>query len=128
LKAIGKKRVLNEVYRAIGRLTGDKINGSRNASALINIMANDDFDIKEAKKYRITDGIATDRQHKAVYRLLFGRHYSAECYETIKDFITNPEFFTNHITRRSKIIWIDATPGQETDKKEKIKVEIAPVF
>ena len=107
-KAIGKQalergRVLDRAY-----LTAcDAVNGRRNASYMINLLLNDGF--RQADARRVYEGQATEKQLKALKRLLYGRHYSLETFQDLLLFFQSPETFNGAVPVKAAIAWVNAT-------------------
>lgn len=109
-KAIGKKRLEQDGFlRLIYRQIGNNETGRRAASVILNILLNNGFNSKEASKYRVSTGAASDKQIKAVERTFYGRHYSMDAYDELKAFLYCPERYIEQIPWKAALVFVNVT-------------------
>lgn len=106
---IKRDNLASAIYTAIS----DKENGGRNASVIINILANGEFDEAKAKAKRISDGEATEKQRSACFRLFWSRHYSEFTYAYVLAAVKSEKVMQSYrrvIRRKSALVFVNATP------------------
>jgi hypothetical protein len=112
IKEVGKERAGKALSRAYSVIS-DSVNGKRNASYIINLLCNNGFTPNQVKGY-ITEGIATERQYKAVERVIMGRHYIKRVFEgDFENFLNYPNDFNVVIPIKEAKIWVNITREEE---------------